>query len=58
MSDRASKALAEASLPGEPQTYKNDVRQKRSGVPMLPHSEARDSRIYNAYSIPLAATEG
>jgi hypothetical protein len=32
MSDRASKALAEASLPGEPQTY--DARSKRSGVPL------------------------
>jgi hypothetical protein len=32
MSDRASRALAEASLPGEPQTY--DARSKRSGVPL------------------------
>jgi hypothetical protein len=32
MSDRASKALAEASLPGEPRTY--DARSKRSGVPL------------------------
>jgi hypothetical protein len=32
MSDRASKALAEASLPGEPQTY--DARSKRSVVPL------------------------
>jgi hypothetical protein len=32
MSDRASKALAEASLPGEPRTY--DTRSKRSGVPL------------------------
>ncbi len=32
MSDRASIALAEASLPGEPQTY--DARSKRSGVPL------------------------
>jgi hypothetical protein len=32
MSDRASKALAEASLPGEPLTY--DARSKRSGVPL------------------------
>ena len=31
MGDRASKALVEASLPGEPQTY--DTRSKRSGVP-------------------------
>ena len=30
MSDRASKALAEASLPGEPRTY--DATSKRSGV--------------------------
>ena len=30
MSDRAYKALAEASLPGEPRTY--DARSKRSGV--------------------------
>jgi hypothetical protein len=29
MSDRASKALAEAALPGEPQTY--DTKSKRSG---------------------------
>jgi hypothetical protein len=32
MGDRASKALAEASLPGEPRTY--DARSKRSGVPL------------------------
>jgi hypothetical protein len=32
MSDRASKALAEASLPGEPRTY--DARSKRNGVPL------------------------
>jgi hypothetical protein len=32
MSDRASKALAEPSLPGEPRTY--DARSKRSGVPL------------------------
>jgi hypothetical protein len=32
MSDRASKALAEAPVPGEPQTY--DARSKRSGVPL------------------------
>src|SRR5271170_6056832 len=32
MSDRASKALAEASLPGEPRRY--DARSKRSGVPL------------------------
>ena len=32
MSDRASKALAEASLPGEPRTY--NTRSKRSGVPL------------------------
>src|SRR5436190_24016394 len=32
MSDRASKALAEASLAGEPQTY--DARSKHSGVPL------------------------
>jgi hypothetical protein len=32
MSDRASKALAEASLPGEPRTY--DARSKRSEVPL------------------------
>jgi hypothetical protein len=31
MSDRASKALVEASLPGEPRTY--DAISKRSGVP-------------------------
>jgi hypothetical protein len=32
MSDRAGKALAEATLPGEPRTY--DARSKRSGVPL------------------------
>jgi hypothetical protein len=32
MSDRASKALAEASLPGEPRIY--DARSNRSGVPL------------------------
>jgi hypothetical protein len=32
MSDRVSKALAEASLPREPQMY--DARSKRSGVPL------------------------
>jgi len=32
VSDRASKALAEASLPGEPRTY--DAISKRSGVPL------------------------
>ena len=32
MSDRASKALAEASLPGEPRTY--DAISKWSGVPL------------------------
>jgi hypothetical protein len=32
MSDRASKALAESSLPGEPRTY--DATSKRSGVPL------------------------
>jgi hypothetical protein len=32
MSDCASKALAEASLPGEPRTY--DATSKRSGVPL------------------------
>ena len=32
MSDRASKALAEASLPGEPRIY--DARSKRSVVPL------------------------
>jgi hypothetical protein len=32
MSDCASKALAEASLPGDPQTY--DARSKGSGVPL------------------------
>jgi hypothetical protein len=32
MSEGASKALAEASLPGEPRTY--DARLKRSGVPL------------------------
>ena len=32
MRDRASKALAGASLPGEPRTY--DTRSKRSGVPL------------------------
>jgi hypothetical protein len=32
MSDRASKALAEASLLGEPRTY--DARSKRSRVPL------------------------
>jgi hypothetical protein len=32
MSDPASKALAEPSLPGEPQTY--DARSKRSGIPL------------------------
>jgi hypothetical protein len=30
MSERASKALAEASLPGEPRTY--DATSKRTGV--------------------------
>ncbi len=32
MSDRASKALAEASLQREPRTY--DATSKRSGVPL------------------------
>jgi hypothetical protein len=32
MSDRASKALAEASLLGEPRTY--NATSKRSGVPL------------------------
>jgi hypothetical protein len=32
MSDRASKALAEALFPGEPQTY--DARSKRNRVPL------------------------
>jgi hypothetical protein len=32
MSDHANKALAEASLPGEPRTY--DATSKRSGVPL------------------------
>jgi hypothetical protein len=32
MSDRASRALAEASLPGEPCTY--DARSKRGGFPL------------------------
>jgi hypothetical protein len=32
MSDHASKALAEPSLPGEPRTY--DAISKRSGVPL------------------------
>ena len=32
MSDRASRALAEASLPGEPRTY--DARSKYSRVPL------------------------
>ena len=32
MSDHASKALAEASLPGEPRTY--DATSKHSGVPL------------------------
>jgi hypothetical protein len=32
MSDRASKALAEASLPGEPRIY--DATSKRSRVPL------------------------
>jgi hypothetical protein len=32
MSDRASKALEEAFLPGEPRIY--DARSKRSGVPL------------------------
>jgi hypothetical protein len=32
MSDRASEALAEASLPGEPRTY--DARSKRRGIPV------------------------
>jgi hypothetical protein len=31
MSDRASRALADASLPGEPRTY--DAISKRTGVP-------------------------
>jgi hypothetical protein len=31
-SDRASKALAKASLPGEPRTY--DATSKRSEVPL------------------------
>jgi hypothetical protein len=38
MSDRASKALAEASLPGEPRTY--DATSKRSGVPAAYRDEA------------------
>ena len=33
MSDRASEALAEASLPGEPRIY--DAISKRSGVPLF-----------------------
>jgi hypothetical protein len=32
MSDRASQALAQASLPGEPRTY--DATLKHSGVPL------------------------
>jgi hypothetical protein len=32
MGDRASKALEEACLPGESQTY--NARSKRSGVPL------------------------
>jgi hypothetical protein len=32
MTDRTSKALAEASLPGEPRTY--NTRSKRSRVPL------------------------
>jgi hypothetical protein len=32
MSDRASKALAEGFLPGEPRTY--DAISKRSGIPL------------------------
>jgi hypothetical protein len=32
MRDRASKALAKASLLGEPRTY--DARSKRNGVPL------------------------
>jgi ADP-heptose:LPS heptosyltransferase len=45
MSDRASKALAEASLPGEPRTY--DATSKRSGVPLSTiyhHDHGRPSR--------------
>jgi len=33
MNDRASKALADASLPGEPRIY--DAMSKRSGVPLI-----------------------
>ncbi|TVY81306.1 hypothetical protein LSUE1_G009712, partial [Lachnellula suecica] len=33
ISDRASKSLAEASLPGEPRIY--NTRSKRSGVPLI-----------------------
>ena len=45
MSNRASKALAEASLPGEPQTY--DARSKHSGVPLTTlyyHDHGQPSR--------------
>ena len=51
MSDRASKALAEASLPGEPRTYK--ARSKRSGVPLTTlyyHDHGRPSTEAKAKS--------
>jgi hypothetical protein len=39
MSDRASKALAEASLPGEPRTYYPPPKSLQ-WVPILPHCNA------------------
>ena len=56
MSDRASKALAEASLPGEPRTYR--ARSKRSGVPLstliiVRVGDARKNRRPKANSISL-----
>ena len=54
MSDRASKALAEASLPGEPRTY--DTTSKRSGVPLTTlyyHDHGREKRRLKANCISL-----
>ena len=42
MSDRASKALAELSLLGEPRTY--DATSKRSGVPLTTLFHRRHGR--------------
>ena len=51
MSDHASKALAEPSLPGEPRTY--DAISKRSGVPLTTlyyHNHGRRSKEEKAQS--------